>query len=77
MYQLYIWYPWEFGCWVQKGKFETIEELDKQLNNKRQITYKIEQDGGVVKYHEAPSYYWRHGMIKPNICKNTCKGVMN
>lgn len=65
MYELYIWYPWNFGRWMHRGKFETQEKLNSQIKNKRETTYKVIKDNEVVEYHEAPNYCWRYGMVRP------------
>lgn len=66
MYELYFWYPWDFGKWICKGEFATREELDEQIQNRRETTYKIVKDNKVVEYHEAQGYCWRFGMVRPN-----------
>lgn len=65
MYELYIWYPWNFGQWIYKGEFETKEKLNNEIKNKKETTYKVIKDNKVVEYHEAASYCWRYGMVKP------------
>lgn len=73
MYKLYIWYSWEFGKWIYKGEFATKKEVNEQINNKRETTYKITHGDDVVEYHEAPGYCWRYGMVRPKPIK--VKGV--
>jgi hypothetical protein len=69
MYKLYIWYPWNFGKWLYKGAFATQQELNKQIKNKRETTYKIIKNNNIIEYHEASSYCWRYGMVKPELSK--------
>lgn len=69
MYKLYIWYPWEFGKWIYKGKFTTKKEINEQIKNKRETTYKITKCGVIVEYHEAQGYCWRYGMVRPKPIK--------
>ena len=69
MYELYIWYPWEFGKWIYKGKFPTKEKLNKQIKNKRETTYKITKDNNIIAYHGAAGYCWRCGMVRPKSIK--------
>ena len=69
MYKLYFWNPWTFGQWIYKGEFSTKKEINAQIKNKRETTYKIIQDDKVVEYHEAAGYCWRYGMIRPKQIK--------
>lgn len=65
MYKLYFWYPWEFGRWIYQGEFSTKKELNEQIKNKNEITYKVVKDDKVIEYNEAKSYCWRCGMVRP------------
>lgn len=65
MYKLYVWYPWSFGKWIYKGEFATKQEVNEQIANKRETTYKVMKDNNVVEYHEAQGYCWRYGMVRP------------
>lgn len=69
MYQLYIWNPWDFGKWIFKGEFQTKKQTMRQIHNKREATYKIVRCGEVIEYHEAQSYCWRYGMVRPKVNK--------
>lgn len=69
MYKLYIWNPWDFGKWIYKGEFATKKEVNEQIKNKRETTYKITKDDDVVEYHEAQGYCWRYGMVSPTPIK--------
>lgn len=69
MYELYIWYPWDFGKWIYKGKFATKKQVSEQIHNKRETTYKVVKNGAVVEYHEAAGYCWRNGMVQPKLTK--------
>ncbi len=65
MYELYIWYPWEFGRWIDRGKFKTKKELYEALGVKSRVTYKVVKSDVVIEYHEAPQTCWRKGMVRP------------
>ena len=69
MYKLYFWNPWNFGEWIYKGEFATEKELNEQIKNKRETTYKIIKDDNVIEYHEAQAYCWRYGMVRPKPIK--------
>ena len=69
MYKLYIWYPWDFGKWIYKGKFATKKDISEQITNKRETTYKIIKGDDVVEYHEAQGYCWKYGMSRPKPIK--------
>lgn len=69
MYKFYIWYPWDFGKWIYKGEFETKKEVNEQIKNKKETTYKITKGDDVVEYHEAQSYCWKYGMVRPKLIK--------
>ena len=65
MYKLYLWNPWNFGQWICKGEFSTKKEVNEQIKNKKETTYKITKGNKVVEYHEAAGYCWKYGMIRP------------
>lgn len=69
MYKLYRWNPWNFGEWIHQGEFATKKELNEQIKNKRETTYKVIKDNKVVEYHEAQGYCWRYGMVRPKPIK--------
>lgn len=69
MYKLYRWNPWNFGAWIYQGEFATKKELNGQIKNKREITYKVIKDNKVIEYHEAQGYCWRYGMVRPKPIK--------
>ena len=69
MYDLYFWYAWDFGRWIKQKSSDRLSELTPLVKGKRNLTYKIEKDGVLFKYHEGGGF--RVGMISPPPIKSS------